>query len=75
MAGVSVEADLTGVSGFPMGEELCHHEDLVVRYGPAREAVVAHVPVAQVLAKLPLIRVFSFFVFCFACGASTPFTL
>jgi hypothetical protein len=39
MAGVSVEADLTGVSGFPAGEELHHHEDLVVRYGPAREAV------------------------------------
>jgi hypothetical protein len=73
LAVVSVEADLTEVSGFPAGEELRYHEDLVARYGPAREAVAAHVPTAQVLARLPLIRVF--FVFCFACGASTPFNL
>jgi hypothetical protein len=66
-----VEADLTRVSGFPMGEELRCHENLVAHYGPAREAVDAHVPDAQVLARLPLIRVFS--VFCFACGASMPF--
>jgi hypothetical protein len=57
MVEVSVEADLTGVSGFPVGEELCYHEDLVARYGLAREAVAAHVPAAQVLARLPLIRV------------------
>jgi hypothetical protein len=73
MAEVSVEADLTRVSGFPAGEELCHHEDLVARYGLAREAVATHVPAAEVLARLPLIRVFS--VFCFACGASAPFIL
>jgi hypothetical protein len=53
MAEVSVEADLTGVSGFPAGEELCYHEDLVARYGPARKAVAAHVPAVQVLARLP----------------------
>jgi hypothetical protein len=73
MAEVSVEADLTRVSGFPTGEELRYHEDLVARYGPVGEAVAAHVPAAQVLARLPLIRVF--FVFCFACGASTCFIL
>jgi hypothetical protein len=53
MAEVSVEADLTKVSGFSAGEELRYHEDLVVRYGPAREAVAAHVPAKQVLARLP----------------------
>jgi hypothetical protein len=58
MAEVSVEADLTGVSGFPAREELRYHEDLVARYGPAREEVAAHVPAAQVPARLPLIRVF-----------------
>jgi hypothetical protein len=61
MAEVMVEADLTGVSGFPAGEELRHHEDLVAHYGPAREAVAAHVPATEVLARLPLIRVFSYF--------------
>jgi hypothetical protein len=59
MAEVSVEADLTGVSGFLVGEELCYHEDLVACYGPAREAVPAHVPAAEVLERLPLVRVFS----------------
>jgi hypothetical protein len=63
MAEVTVEPDLTGVDGFPAGEELCHHEDLVVCYGSAREAVTAHVPTTKVLARLPLIRVFSL---CFA---------
>jgi hypothetical protein len=63
MAEVTVEADLTGVDGFPAGEELRHHEDLVACYGPAREVVVAHVPITEVLARLPLIRVFSL---CFA---------
>jgi hypothetical protein len=63
MTEVMVEANLTRVSGFPIGEELCHHEDLVARYGPAREAVAAHVPAAEVLARLPLIRVFSYFAF------------
>jgi hypothetical protein len=53
MAEVLVEVALTGVSGFPAGEELCHHEDLVARYGLAREAVAAHVPVAKVLARFP----------------------
>jgi hypothetical protein len=53
MAEVSVEVDLTEVSGFPVGEELRHHEDLVGRYDPATEAVAAHVPVAEVLARLP----------------------
>jgi hypothetical protein len=61
MAVVMMEADLTEVSGFPVGEELCHLEDLVMCYGPAREAVAAQVPVAEVLARLPLIRVFSCF--------------
>jgi hypothetical protein len=63
MAAVSVEADLIGVDGFPAGEELHRHEDLVAHYGPAREAVAAHVPATEVLARLPLIRVFSL---CFA---------
>jgi hypothetical protein len=58
MVEVLVEADLTGVNGFPAGEELRHHEDLVERYGPVREAVAAHVPAAEVLARLPLIRFF-----------------
>jgi hypothetical protein len=53
MAEVSVEADLMGVNGFPAGEELRYHEDLVVRYGPARKAVAAHVPATHVLARLP----------------------
>jgi hypothetical protein len=43
MVEVSVVVNLTGVSGFPMGEELCYHEDLVARYGPTRE-VVARLP-------------------------------
>jgi hypothetical protein len=58
MAEVTVEADLTRVNGFPMGEELHHHEDLVACYALAREAVAAHVPAAKVLVRLPLIRVF-----------------
>jgi hypothetical protein len=53
MAEVSVEADLTGVDGFPAGEELHRPEGLVVRYILAREAVAAHVPAAEVLARLP----------------------
>jgi hypothetical protein len=71
MVEVSVETDLTRINGFPMEEELRHHEDLVACYGPTREAVAGHVPIAEVLARLPLIRVFS--MFCFACGTSTPF--
>jgi hypothetical protein len=43
MAEVSLEVDLTGVEGFPVGEELERHEDLVARYGPTREAVPTHV--------------------------------
>jgi hypothetical protein len=74
MAKVMVEADLTRVDGFPTREELCHHEDPVACYGPAKEAVAAHVPAAKVLARLSLVRVFFFlfFMFCFACGASMP---
>jgi hypothetical protein len=63
VAEVSVEANLTRVDGFPAKEELHHHEGLVARYGPVREAVAAHVPATEVLARLPLIRVFSL---CFA---------
>jgi hypothetical protein len=63
MAEVTVQADLTGVIGFPAGEKLRHHEDLVTCYDPAREAMAAHVPPAEVLVRLPLIRVFSL---CFA---------
>jgi hypothetical protein len=47
-----VEEELTAVSGFPTGKELWYHEDLVARYGLAREAVAAHVPAAQVLARI-----------------------
>jgi hypothetical protein len=46
MAEVLVEVDLTGVRSFPIGEELRYHKDMVARYGPAREAVAAHVPTA-----------------------------
>jgi hypothetical protein len=49
----SVGADLTGVKGFPTEEPLRHHEDLVVRYGSAKEAVAALVPTQQILAELP----------------------
>jgi hypothetical protein len=66
MAEVTVEMDLTGVDGFPVGEELRHHEDLVARYGPVKEAVAAHVPTAEVLARLPLVRVF-FFLYVLLC--------
>jgi hypothetical protein len=52
MAEVSMEVDLTGVSGFPMGEELRYHEDLIARYGLARDAVATHVPAVEVLARL-----------------------
>jgi hypothetical protein len=48
-----VEANLTGVSGFPAGVELRYHENLVARFGLAREAVAAYVPAVQVLARLP----------------------
>jgi hypothetical protein len=53
MAEVTVEVDLTGVNGFLAGEELCHHEDLVARYGLVNKAVAAHVPTTEVLARLP----------------------
>jgi hypothetical protein len=39
MAELSVGADLTRVGGFPTEEPLRHHEDLVARYGPTKEAV------------------------------------
>jgi hypothetical protein len=41
MAELSVGADLTEVGGFPAEELLCLHEDLVARYGLAKEAVAA----------------------------------
>jgi hypothetical protein len=44
MAELSVGADLTEVDGFPAEEPLRLHEDLVVRCGPAKEAVAALVP-------------------------------
>jgi hypothetical protein len=53
IAEVSVEVNLTGVDGFPAGEELHRHEGLEACYGLAREAVAAHVPAAKVLARLP----------------------
>jgi hypothetical protein len=62
MAEVTVDADLTRVDGFLAGEELHRHEDLVARYGLAREAVAAHVPTAEVLARLPLLGFFLFYV-------------
>jgi hypothetical protein len=48
-----MEADLTEVSGFPTGEELHYHEDLVACYGPAREAVAAQVPTMQGVGEAP----------------------
>jgi hypothetical protein len=53
MAELSVGVDLTGIEGFPMEEPLCLHEDLVARYGPAKEAVAALVPAQHILAELP----------------------
>jgi hypothetical protein len=53
MAELSVGADLTEVDGFPMEEPLRLHEDLVARYGLAKEAVAALVPAQQILAELP----------------------
>jgi hypothetical protein len=53
MAELSMGADLTEVDGFPAEELLRHHEDLVARYGPAKEAVAALVPAQQILAELP----------------------
>jgi hypothetical protein len=44
MAELSVGADLTEVDGFPAEEPLRLHEDLVARYGPAKEEVAALVP-------------------------------
>jgi hypothetical protein len=44
MAELSVGADLTEVDGFLAEEPLRLHEDLVVRYGPAKEEVAALVP-------------------------------
>jgi hypothetical protein len=66
MAEVIVEADLTGVDGFPTGEKLRHHEDQVVRYSPVKEAVVVHVPATELLTRLPLVRVF-FFLYVLLC--------
>jgi hypothetical protein len=53
MAEVSVGADLTEVIGFSAEEPLRFHEDLVARYGPAKEAVAALIPAQQILAELP----------------------
>jgi hypothetical protein len=44
MAELVVGADLTEVDGFPMEEPLFLHEDLVARYGLAKEAVATLVP-------------------------------
>jgi hypothetical protein len=53
MAELSVGADLTEVNGFPMEEPLRLHEDLVARYGPAKEVVAALIPAQQILVELP----------------------
>jgi hypothetical protein len=45
MAELSVGANLTEVIGFPAEEPMRLHEDLVARYGPAKEAVATLVPV------------------------------
>jgi hypothetical protein len=49
----SVGADLTEVNGFPAEEPLRLHEDLVARYGLAKEAVAAIIPAQQILIELP----------------------
>jgi hypothetical protein len=54
MVELSVGADLTEVVEFRAEGPLCLHEDLVVCYGPAKEAVAALVPAQQILAELPL---------------------
>jgi hypothetical protein len=53
MIEVMMEVDLTRVDGFPTEEELHHNEELVTRYGPAREAVATHVLAVEVLGRLP----------------------
>jgi hypothetical protein len=53
MAELSVGADLTEISGFPVEEPLRLHEDLVACYGLAKEAVAVLVPAQQILAELP----------------------
>jgi hypothetical protein len=53
MTELAVGADLTEVAGFPVEEPLRLHEDLVARFGPAKEAVAALVPAQQILAELP----------------------
>jgi hypothetical protein len=53
MVELSVGANLTEVDGFPAKEPLRLHEDLVVRYGPAKEVVAALVPTQQILTELP----------------------
>jgi hypothetical protein len=53
MAKLLVGADLTEVDGFPVEEPLRLHEDLVARYGLAKEAVAALVPAQEILAELP----------------------
>jgi hypothetical protein len=53
MAELSVGADLTEVIGFLVEEPLCLHEDMVARYGPAKEAVAALIPTQQILMELP----------------------
>jgi hypothetical protein len=53
MVELVVGADLTEVDRFPTEEPLRLHEDLVARYGPAKEAVAALGPAQQILAKLP----------------------
>jgi hypothetical protein len=48
-----VGADLTEVIGFLVEEPLRLHEDMVARYGPAKEAVAALIPTQQILMELP----------------------
>jgi hypothetical protein len=53
MAELSVGANLTEINGFPMEEPLRLHEDLVARYGLAKEVVAALIPAQQILVELP----------------------
>jgi hypothetical protein len=70
MAELSVGANLTGIEVFPTEEPLCLHEDLVARYGPAKEAVAALVPTQQILVELPRdASPYGFFILAFVCDA------
>jgi hypothetical protein len=65
MVEVSVGADFTEVIGFSAEKPLRFHEDLVVCYGPTKEAVAALIPAQQILVELPrhaALRAFAFFI-------------